>query len=365
MISWAFTSFSISLSRMANICSSSPKELILLWVCFSIDESISLSTVANIFSALASSFTSLATLATRPVLGTRASDGPPAGPPVDGPWAVGADMVAAKDFLKSSSLVVALSTVPENMFPADEVKVCNCSLNTCWARAASSVLPVIPWSIIFMAANCKFPLAITVPNTSPVMEPMNIMASVTARMALVKPRPPEPLPPISTSTNLIISPMTTLAAVAATRWKSAIWLVMLGPVETPNSSANDTKASKLSMAPDWMNLGPAFLPNISAAKAAFSSWLVTCWREWKTSFKTSSAVRNCSKPSTVWVVATPNFWNASWAFFEPLAAWFIIWGSRIKPISSSSKANPLPSAANLSPFSVSTFTPVLALASTS
>ena len=66
------------------------------------------------------------------------------------------------------------------------------------------------------------------------------------------------------------------------------------------------KASRLSIAPDWMNLGPAVLPKISEARATFSSALSIACKDSNTSFKTASALLNCWNPSTVFVVCTPR-----------------------------------------------------------
>ena len=68
-----------------------------------------------------------------------------------------------------------------------------------------------------------------------------------------------PPPPVITSNVFLITPAT------------SVNFCISGPVDTPNSFANSMNDSRLSIAPDWMNAGPARCPKISAALAARSS----------------------------------------------------------------------------------------------
>ena len=154
-------------------------------------------------------------------------------------------------------------------------------------------------------------------------------------------------------------------ALAEFLWKSAISFCIRGPLATPNSFANATNFSRLSMAPDCINFGPASSPKILAARAAFSSALVICCKLLNISFNTSSALLSFWKPSTVSMVSTPRFLKAICASLLPSAANCINCGILFRPPFNSSNDTPAPWAANRKPCNVSTLIPVFVEASTS
>ena len=134
--------------------------------------------------------------------------------------------------------------------------------------------------------KCRFNPPITFCATLP----RTTKDSTSKFIALFMPPPEPPSPPIKTSKVRKTSPCKTIMALAEVLWNCAICSCIRGPLATPNSLAKVTKASRLSIAPDWINLGPAVRPKISAARAAFSSALSIFCNDVNTSFRTSSAL---------------------------------------------------------------------------